>query len=1075
MHWISPADEKTHEDYLHVLAEGGFDDVLDGIGKSLGLDGLVAYHLTFIGVSTSERGFSHHDTTGTDGGVYNIIIPLLLEDGVPPELILWDDEDDERGGYKYQLGVGAMMGDDAVHGTYECDYRNLTNARHGGLDENTGKRVGMRLAATVYIAEVYDDNLHNVAKTLTQIFPIKDEDWMIAQEARHWQAEESEYIVGNKMVGDVGRKAFRVDDELDSCEDRAEKGMCESDVEGTRKKCLFSCKIYIEEGPTSIEKVDDNRVNVCVQNRTGGEECRIYEDDTNIAGAFITPNLQPGEMFPIVWRTDTKRTTDYAFQIGLPPELTPTLLEYCNELGVMEAMAELTGDDPLNIDPEGGSSHDFYELGDGHVWYVQRPPQKWQSNMHWISPADEETHEEYLLALAAGNFDLVLDAIGKYLGLEGLVAYHLTFIGVSYSEKGFMHRDTHHTGASVYNVIIPLILEEDATPELVMTDTDDENRAGALKYKIGTGAMMGDDAMHGTEACDYREKKGMRLAATVYIADINDLNAKKIAKQTLTQIFPLPDAKWLKAQAGRHWRSDGRSLENDGRRRHFSFRDQLSDCAERAAEGKCIHDAHQTRLKCLKSCEIYELNGDEEENDSPEFDFGFEEYVPGKYIDAFFSGLDEDDSCFDESDECPRLAKIGLCMTDKEEMEEEGCHKSCLYCITPASKDLFSLGVDQVTERNVDEKENHDNEPEDAKKVPPSPSDIAEVVARTEFYFVNHVLLYDDLSSYRLSCRNFDENCAYWAAVGNCESDPGYMGKHCPAACSDCEKVDVSVRCPIDKESDIFQPGDMNDMFERWLEEAGQDTLSLSKENLPTGGTHPFGALNVITSPYHDMMQYIKDDELEEDPETFPPLPWVVSIDGFLSDEECDKLIELGVARGYERSTEYSDETNVDGSAKFIEATSRTSTNTFCEEGCDDDPTVKRVLQRMAEMTGIPSDNYESLQLVRYEKSQFYKQHHDLSIIHNEHPYGPRILTFFLYLNDKTTGLESGGGTKFDDLGYTAEPKKGMALVWPSVRNDLRGIEDWTWHEALPVNEGIKYGANTWMHLRDFQHNPDYC
>ncbi len=195
--------------------------------------------------------------------------------------------------------------------------------------------------------------------------------------------------------------------------------------------------------------------------------------------------------------------------------------------------------------------------------------------MHWISPSHERIHEEYLQVLARGNFDLVLDAIGTHLGLEGLVAYHLTFIGVSYSEKGYIHRDTHHTGGSVYNVIIPLILEDDAPPELAMTDEHEEGRQGALKYRLDAAVMMGDDAMHGTEACDYREKSGMRLAATVYIADINDTNANSVAEQTLTQIFPQPDAQWLMAQAGRHWTAgmDGsrRSLVNDYGRRPFAF------------------------------------------------------------------------------------------------------------------------------------------------------------------------------------------------------------------------------------------------------------------------------------------------------------------------------------------------------------------------------------------------------------------------------------------------------------------------------------------------------------------------
>ena len=67
------------------------------------------------------------------------------------------------------------------------------------------------------------------------------------------------------------------------------------------------------------------------------------------------------------------------------------------------------------------------------------------------------------------------------------------------------------------------------------------------------------------------------------------------------------------------------------------------------------------------------------------------------------------------------------------------------------------------------------------------------------------------------------------------------------------------------------------------LKEAGQDTGSFSKENLPTGGIHPFGELTVAASPYHDVMGYIKEEDEHHDPETLSPIPWVVSIDGFLS------------------------------------------------------------------------------------------------------------------------------------------------------------------------------------------------
>ena len=50
-------------------------------------------------------------------------------------------------------------------------------------------------------------------------------------------------------------------------------------------------------------------------------------------------------------------------------------------------------------------------------------------------------------------------------------------------------------------------------------------------------------------------------------------------------------------------------------------------------------------------------------------------------------------------------------------------------------------------------------------------------------------------------------------------------------------------------------------------------------------------------------------------------------------------------------------------------------------------------------MTGIPQNNYESLQILEYQVGQFYKRHHDSSG-KKDKASGHRILTFFLYLND---------------------------------------------------------------------------
>ena len=102
---------------------------------------------------------------------------------------------------------------------------------------------------------------------------------------------------------------------------------------------------------------------------------------------------------------------------------------------------------------------------------------------------------------------------------------------------------------------------------------------------------------------------------------------------------------------------------------------------------------------------------------------------------------------------------------------------------------------------------------------------------------------------------------------------------------------------------------------------------------------------------------------------------------------------------------------------------------------------------------------------------------------------GVRTLTVFLYLND----VEEGGGTgmlslllfntlcfddseflintclalEFPNLNLVVQPKKGSALIWPSVLNeDPNKKDERTEHGALPVKKGVKYGANAWIHQR---------
>jgi len=215
-----------------------------------------------------------------------------------------------------------------------------------------------------------------------------------------------------------------------------------------------------------------------------------------------------GDVTPMTW--GGKCLSENAFRVGLPPKLLQELRAYANRMGITDFYRRLVIDGRPFLPGEENAV-----LFQDNNWMVQRPKSHWASNMHWASPADESAHDDYLRVLSAGGFDEVLDKVGTYFDLDGLSAYHLSFIGVSQCEKGFIHADVNDSGKKAFNMIIPLILEEEG-PELEIL-SDDETMTRYYKYEYNVASMVGDNALHATASCNYLPKGTMRLAATVYI------------------------------------------------------------------------------------------------------------------------------------------------------------------------------------------------------------------------------------------------------------------------------------------------------------------------------------------------------------------------------------------------------------------------------------------------------------------------------------------------------------------------------------------------------------------------------
>ena len=314
--------------------------------------------------------------------------------------------------------------------------------------------------------------------------------------------------------------------------------------------------------------------------------------------------------------------------------------------------------------------------------------------------------------------------------------------------------------------------------------------------------------------------------------------------------------------------------------------------------------------------------------------------------------------------------------------------------------------------------------------------------------YMNEIWAKPENSRVNYKCRNMHKDCSLWSAAGECDNNPTYMEENCAPACQTCHLLDTRLRCPIEPGNEcIFKPGDLNTLFERIVDDADGSGEYL-KYN-PKALSRPEMKRDRTPAP-----------GVEKDG------PWVVTFDNFLTDKEAEALIAAGHVVGYERSSDVGIELP-DGSHEDEISDSRTSHNAWCEEEeCFDDPIIRPVIERIASITGTNVENSEHLQLLKYNPGEYYKQHHDYIEYQEGMPCGVRMLTMFLYLNE----VEEGGGTSFPLLGLTVQPKKGSAVLWPSVLDQSPEKKDGrTDHEALPVIKGVKYGANAWIHTRNYQ------
>lgn len=148
----------------------------------------------------------------------------------------------------------------------------------------------------------------------------------------------------------------------------------------------------------------------------------------------------------------------------------------------------------------------------------------------------------------------------------------------------------------------------------------------------------------------------------------------------------------------------------------------------------------------------------------------------------------------------------------------------------------------------------------------------------------------------------------------------------------------------------------------------------------------------------------------------------------------------------------------------------RTSTNTFLTYNKLNN--IKYIDYKIQNLLGIPIMNYEDLQVVNYKPGQLYKPHYDACKVDDSycnssllnHNNTNRYATFLIYLNDDFTG----GETEFPNKNIEVKPKKGKAVLFFNLDDDLNDVRFNSFHGGKPPNTGEKWLCNKWIRLTKY-------
>jgi prolyl 4-hydroxylase len=388
-------------------------------------------------------------------------------------------------------------------------------------------------------------------------------------------------------------------------------------------------------------------------------------------------------------------------------------------------------------------------------------------------------------------------------------------------------------------------------------------------------------------------------------------------------------------------------------------KDLHPNCHIWAELGECKDNAAAMNRYCPASC--HKCDGDDEDE------------VDGGDIEE-----SDDEDCKDANENCSFWASKGECENNPNYMHLH-CAKSCKTC----PKDIEAATIKKSRGLHLDDSSKALLQQTTAFGVEQTAEgvqyqEILASIQKTILYMNSEETKRTVPAKILSDCQNRHELCSFWQVIGECEKNKAYMALNCAPVCQSCHLIDLDARCPkLVDAIPALQPGGLNQMFQRIIRTA-PGNITDEAERRQLFAEHP---------EMQDMQPYTvvvhsrpSDEPLTEisavTDKSLPP--WVITFENFLTDEECEGMIQLGYKYEYKRSEDVG-EKKFDGTFGSVKSEGRTSKNAWCSEhhGCRLEELPQRIHKRMSDVMHIPPDNSEDLQILKYEKGEFYKTHHD--------------------------------------------------------------------------------------------------